>query len=1154
MYDVIKRFCNNEHSNGLMLLDMPTGTGKTFSVVKYIFDAAQDTSDKRKYFFITSQIKNLPEEELQGYFEKAGQLTTYREKVLRVKANAEGVREGLTEETKKHIPKEIKDKKEYTALVEQIKLLDSLKGSNDPAFRAASETYKDKLQREIEPNFRRMLQGHLAKKFPTAEKRRQAIKTDKNWQWVAALYPSVFMKDRQVVVMSVDKFLSKNSTIVEPPCMLYNSPLIDGAIIFIDEFDATKETVLKHIIDDGLRDKVDYVDLFNAAYSGLQTHSLPAMLTTPSKRRLEGKYKDQPLQEMVKRTIGIADDVREKFCLQYSHKTENVTDDNVNNFLFQDHRYHSILNGGKSFIAAVTDHKEKINLIRFLDERPGNDSKGIHHMLWEIRGSVSYFMKMVYVLAINYQECRRERNPGRDAITTEESIRTVLADFKLTTAYINYLTAQILGPVRRYKGGIQTEAFDLSFYQNGFRYFSFEDDYNHDTLSKIMMYSFCLTPEKMLLRFCERAKVLGVSATATIPSVIGNYDIEYLQEKLQGKYIEITPEERERLAEDFRALERGYDDIQIHTELIGEEVYSVEAWRQVCDNEEMAQYLFNRINTACSSDNKHYNEKRYLRIAAVFERFLRHRQIKSLLCVLTKHPRKDDGALNLVVLREIFEVIAKYYGVPFDFDKNVAQLDGGDFDSKKEEVISRLGAGERVFVISVYQTIGAGQNLQYPIPAEIQDSLIKTNDRPQGGQKDFDAIYLDKPTYVLPVLNGELGDKDFVKYLFYIEMLQENAEISVAEATAHIKKGFRCFSRQDVANDYAVDLYKCRSVKLLYTRLVIQAIGRICRTNMKSREIFVFADRELAKYLDPRVCENRQFNREFRALVAAVEGMQKEEKPRNQRLKDAAQLTSARVNKYIHSMLQDSWGDEDIARWKELRQVVLKHPTLSRDQFDSKGIARHFYVELEEAGNQLFYKQKTDFNEVEVFFKKEGVAHLESEETSRLTLLMKEPFLKEYFAQNGWATAFAPNQYIMAPPLFNNIYRGALGEVAGKALFEKLTTKKLIDIEDKVLFEKFDYVVEGSSVFVDFKNWHERTFKPSDQELKHIGAKAKDCGASCVIIANIFAENKHAIRRVLGGDVEILIVPALLESDGDGLKLVESAWQEIRRSISDASN
>ena len=62
MYDIIKRYCESEYTNGLLLLDMPTGSGKTYTVIKYIFDAVQDPSNSRKYFFITTLKKNLPED------------------------------------------------------------------------------------------------------------------------------------------------------------------------------------------------------------------------------------------------------------------------------------------------------------------------------------------------------------------------------------------------------------------------------------------------------------------------------------------------------------------------------------------------------------------------------------------------------------------------------------------------------------------------------------------------------------------------------------------------------------------------------------------------------------------------------------------------------------------------------------------------------------------------------------------------------------------------------------------------------------------------------------------------------------------------------------------------------------------------------------
>lgn len=47
MYTAIKNYCNNGNNNGLFLLDMPTGYGKTYSVLKYIYEASLDESNSK---------------------------------------------------------------------------------------------------------------------------------------------------------------------------------------------------------------------------------------------------------------------------------------------------------------------------------------------------------------------------------------------------------------------------------------------------------------------------------------------------------------------------------------------------------------------------------------------------------------------------------------------------------------------------------------------------------------------------------------------------------------------------------------------------------------------------------------------------------------------------------------------------------------------------------------------------------------------------------------------------------------------------------------------------------------------------------------------------------------------------------------------------
>ena len=47
---------------------------------------------------------------------------------------------------------------------------------------------------------------------------------------------------------------------------------------------------------------------------------------------------------------------------------------------------------------------------------------------------------------------------------------------------------------------------------------------------------------------------------------------------------------------------------------------------------------------------------------------------------------------------------------------------------------------------------------------------------------------------------------------------------------------------------------------------------------------------------------------------------------------------------------------------------------------------------------------------------------------------------------------------------WNNIYKGALGEVVGKYILEKNLGVSVKEIDDPALFELFDYEIEGTSI------------------------------------------------------------------------------------------
>lgn len=1158
MYEAIKKYCENERKNGLYLMDMPTGFGKTYNVIKYIFDASTDEVNKeRRYFFITTLKKNLPIPELEDWFKKAGKIDQFKEKFLFIDSNVDCVIEHLTDDIKKIIPYDITKTDEYKEFLKNVEFLQKV--DNDSQLRSFAGSILDNLRMKTEPAFRRMVQATLAKEYTTVEKRIFAIKTDKRWQWLGELYPAVFTKDRQIIFMSVDKFLSRNATVVEPSYMFYNSDIIDNAIIFIDEFDATKDTLLKNIIQNGLRDKIDYVELFSAIYSSLQTNSFPAALTTPSKNRQNSDYADQSLQGIVDGIREKADTIYKNFSLQFSHRTTDTSESSSHNFLFQDHQFHSVLDGGKAFITTHSDNKQKINAISFSKEKPDNEINNIQVLLGKLRGFISWFQGGVNILAINYMQRKQEnRKDGDDEFTFEAAVRSVLSLFRLNDDYIDYLTAQILISTHKIKGDIENSEFDRSFYENGFRFYAFEDDTTHDMQSKIMMCSFQNTPEKTLLRFCEKAKVIGISATATIETVVGNYDLDYLKVKMQNAYEQMSIADYSRLKKDFVKTQEGYKNIQIHRELLGEpddNNYSSKSWDKVYSSHEISERIYERLERELSrfkdSKNKYYNQQRYLRIALAYKRFITTPGIKSFLCVLTKHPKKGDYTLDLNTLYEIFKFIGAEYWPGFDTRKSVALLDGDEFESKKNNVTQRLENGEKLFVISVYQTIGAGQNLQYKAPIAIKDSLVRVNER-NSEEKDYDAIYLDKPTNLLVNFSAgqAIEEEDFVKALFQYEFLQEGAELSADEATKHIKNAFRHYmSNGNAQKEYAQNIHDSRSIRMLATRYIIQAIGRICRTSLKNQNIYIFADCRIADCIDISVENNRMLNYEFLALVDLVKKTGYKE-PEIKSLENDANLKSARVNKDIRNMLEEEWNDKRIQKWQQLRDLVLRYPTMSSSEAEKNFAAWNYYIKLPEKSNHYFYYQQEDFNNIGVSFTRDlDHQNVVSEEGTKLPRLMEFPDIRSMFVSNGYATFFKPNDFIMSPPLWNNVYKGALGEVIGQYLFDTILHVKLDEIKNPDFFELFDYKIGNLPIYVDFKNWHESTDFDWEKQIKKITDKSEKCECKCVIIANILTEkNNYRISSAIREGVEIVIIPSLL-IDGAEKKENADAWKKIKECI-----
>lgn len=259
MKQAIVNFCKSMDT-GLFLLDMPTGFGKTYSVLDFMVDNydAPEFKDK-KIFFVTTLKKNLPDKELREHFARRGKADDYDKYCLRIEANADMVVQKLDELYRaRKIPPTITMKQEFKDLHGSVKLLNEyrdkkreLKGTSKDIINVLCKSAEDAIRKQQEGAFRKVIESEL-KQFRTPKEKLKNIANNPDYHWIGELYPAVYTREKRIFFMSMDKFFLGNTTIIEPTYGFYNNDITKNAIIFIDEFDATRDRLLNQIITRGL--------------------------------------------------------------------------------------------------------------------------------------------------------------------------------------------------------------------------------------------------------------------------------------------------------------------------------------------------------------------------------------------------------------------------------------------------------------------------------------------------------------------------------------------------------------------------------------------------------------------------------------------------------------------------------------------------------------------------------------------------------------------------------------------------------------------------------------------------------------------------------------------------------------------------------------
>lgn len=201
----------SQHTKGLVLLDMPTGTGKTYQVTEYIAQQIdQLKAQNRKIIFITHLKKNLPFKELEKQLGRHGN-ADYRDEVWFV--------QGKLDAFKDHFSTYIDDIKRLFPSFKPYELLSLLK-EYEQATKNGQSTLIGVLEKSSDKpikDFSNLVKQRLHKEFKTPELRLDALKNNSDWQWVTKLFPATLTLDKPVLFMSVSKFIYPYDTLIQSP-------------------------------------------------------------------------------------------------------------------------------------------------------------------------------------------------------------------------------------------------------------------------------------------------------------------------------------------------------------------------------------------------------------------------------------------------------------------------------------------------------------------------------------------------------------------------------------------------------------------------------------------------------------------------------------------------------------------------------------------------------------------------------------------------------------------------------------------------------------------------------------------------------------------------------------------------------------------------
>lgn len=1114
---ILATFCR-ENETGIKLLPAAVGTGKTYKTLEYMAQN-YDASKRKLQFVYVAPSKKLVEEAS----EKLMQMGVAPKDFLKAYPNEDGLLAAGFDEDRLALLKEnqdfFKNNLAATMVAQLVGQLKNLGGDNSKRRMLA----EDLSRRELKLSTREMvmdLKRTLKQQCPTLAERKQAVEKG-DWQMVSELFPNTLIYEKPIVLMTLDKFLLPFVTPIENYGYFYSNRLLKNTTIFFDEIDTLKELAVNRWTTSATANGTDIIDKFRQVGSVFERIPYSALAPTS--------------QEYLRPQVTVAREIYQNIMTDYDllNRVKSVSDAQKrlgSPFLLQDVSNWILIKG----LYYVADEKEQVNYVSE-DKSPLR----LNTVVKRIEGFLTgYMLPLLRNIAQAYNLTEEKKDDEYINCITSILSTCGLQDRD------HYFREGILAlDFNRRAQKSRTQNFDIySFYRDGFSEFVLEDADSHGLDTYVYHYAIRQTFEQMLVNLAANNRVIGLSATSLLETVLGNLSLKYLRQA-SDNFVETDAKEFAALQADYHAKnpykEKG---IKLSGKII-----------RAASNDDLAKLDLDRKQLMWLrklSQNEPYIYNRFSKLLLIYDEFLKHKDQATFLCMLNQLPRKG-GNLDADKLRSYFNILRVNNGLePKKTPYSI--VDAAEFRK------GRLGYQDhtdKVFVITTYASAGQGVNLDYEFGNEVE--VVQLSET-KGTTKDFDAAYFERPTYIMPIKADGPTNEVAASALLYIHKLEEmwqNGELFYRDLQALVRKWY--------CNKPPHPKEKLSYQNALLRKL-FQGLGRLSRTTVKNQTIYLYADSEIEAYLpDKEIFFNQQIIFTHEAIYF-FKLFYEQAQPNNRTQVESWQVywasQSLALNVWIKQMITayqyDYQRAQDVIinwqkKWQEIRRIALRHLTLTQTEYEKLDEPlKMLYLKTPKKLVEYHYQTEDDFEKIVFSLAPKKGFQTVSLSNARIDLLTTNPDIKDYFDKHTYQRQETLGEYILAAPVFKNFYKGALGEELGRLIFEKTLGYELTELE-VADFEKFDFRLKRApEVYIDFKHWNSASWTDEDEMLEKIANKAQSCGAKVVIVANLLAKKHY--RQVIEKDrdgIKIIQIASLLTEDAQ--KVNEVAKRKINEVIRD---